>query len=330
MAAQAYIDRGGSDDREAIQEALGGHVCRCTGYVKIIDAVAAAARGDSFDLTVTAAGHGDDEPGRCGMKAVGARVPRYDGVAHVTGRTRFVDDLRFPGTLWVKAFRSPVHNALMSNLDTSKAEAMQGVQRDHAGRTSRCSSTATSRRSGIPADEPLLAKDEVRYLGQPIAVVAAPCRGGRDGGRRGDHGRLRRAARRSSTSARRSTPTRRRSTPRATGTRTSRTRWTAARSARATSRRRSTQADLIVQGVYRPAAIEHAPLETQVCQVVPGGQRPADDLLLHAGALLLDGRRRRAPAGAAEQAQVRRRHGRRRLRRQGRHGDRDDVRAARA
>ena len=56
MAAQAYIDRGGGDDPEAIQEALGGHVCRCTGYVKIIDAVGAAARGDSFDLTVTAPG----------------------------------------------------------------------------------------------------------------------------------------------------------------------------------------------------------------------------------------------------------------------------------
>jgi len=56
MATQAYIDGGGTDDREAIQHALGGHVCRCTGYVKIIDAVAAVARGESFDLNVTAAG----------------------------------------------------------------------------------------------------------------------------------------------------------------------------------------------------------------------------------------------------------------------------------
>jgi nicotinate dehydrogenase subunit A len=56
LAAQAYLDRGGSDDHAAIQEALGGHVCRCTGYAKIVDAVAAAARGDSFDLTTTAVG----------------------------------------------------------------------------------------------------------------------------------------------------------------------------------------------------------------------------------------------------------------------------------
>jgi aerobic-type carbon monoxide dehydrogenase small subunit (CoxS/CutS family) len=56
MAATAYIEQGGTDDREAIAEALVGHVCRCTGYVKIIDAVAAVARGDSFDISVTAAG----------------------------------------------------------------------------------------------------------------------------------------------------------------------------------------------------------------------------------------------------------------------------------
>ncbi len=66
LAAQAYLDRGGTDDREAIIEALGGHVCRCTGYVKIIEAVAAAARGDTFDLTTTA-------PGKYTTVAGGAR-----------------------------------------------------------------------------------------------------------------------------------------------------------------------------------------------------------------------------------------------------------------
>ena len=56
MATQAYIDRGGRADRARIQEALSGHVCRCTGYVKILSAVEAAVRGDSFDLSTTAPG----------------------------------------------------------------------------------------------------------------------------------------------------------------------------------------------------------------------------------------------------------------------------------
>ena len=46
MASTALIDAGGATSREEVIEALSGHVCRCTGYVKIIDAIMAAARGD--------------------------------------------------------------------------------------------------------------------------------------------------------------------------------------------------------------------------------------------------------------------------------------------
>ncbi len=47
VAASALIERkGGPVDRDDVLEALGGHYCRCTGYVKIVDAVVAASRGD--------------------------------------------------------------------------------------------------------------------------------------------------------------------------------------------------------------------------------------------------------------------------------------------
>jgi aerobic-type carbon monoxide dehydrogenase small subunit (CoxS/CutS family) len=51
IAATAYLDGDGSAKPEAIQEALKGHVCRCTGYQKIITAVSAAATQTEFDLT---------------------------------------------------------------------------------------------------------------------------------------------------------------------------------------------------------------------------------------------------------------------------------------
>ncbi len=44
MAARAYLDEGGGPDEDAIREAIAGNLCRCTGYTKIIEAIALAAR----------------------------------------------------------------------------------------------------------------------------------------------------------------------------------------------------------------------------------------------------------------------------------------------
>ena len=59
VAATALIERkGGAVERDEVLEALGGHYCRCTGYVKIVDAVMAASRGEVEPV----AGRAGDRP----------------------------------------------------------------------------------------------------------------------------------------------------------------------------------------------------------------------------------------------------------------------------
>jgi CO/xanthine dehydrogenase Mo-binding subunit len=107
------------------------------------------------------------------MKAVGARLPRYDGVAHVTGRTQYVDDIRVRGMLWAKALRSPHHHAAITHLDASEGEALPGVHAVVTHQDVPKNVYGHLEALGIPADEPLLASDDVRYKGQPIVAVAA-------------------------------------------------------------------------------------------------------------------------------------------------------------
>src|SRR4029077_2553740 len=107
------------------------------------------------------------------VKAVGARLPRYDGVGHVTGRTQYVDDVRVGRLLWVKALRSPHHHAAITKLDTSKAEAMKGVHAIVTAADVPRNVYGHLEGLGVPGDEPLPADGEVRYKGQPIAAVAA-------------------------------------------------------------------------------------------------------------------------------------------------------------
>jgi CO/xanthine dehydrogenase Mo-binding subunit len=98
---------------------------------------------------------------------VGERLQRYDGMQHVMGRTRYVNDIRLPGMLHVKAWRAPVPSARIRSLDVSQAWKVPGVVAIITHRE------VPHNRYGFAGDYPVLADDEIRYLGQEVAAVAA-------------------------------------------------------------------------------------------------------------------------------------------------------------
>ena len=107
------------------------------------------------------------------MKAVGARLPRYDGVAHVTGRTKYVADQSVQGMLACKGLRSPHHSARIVSIDTSRAEAHPGVFAVATYKDVPKNTVGHLEALGVPPDEPYLAEHEVRFKGQLVGGVAA-------------------------------------------------------------------------------------------------------------------------------------------------------------
>jgi aldehyde oxidoreductase len=96
MAATNLLARQPEPSRSQIEDAIGGVLCRCTGYLKIVDAVLDVAAGrDSPRI--------DAEVG-C---AVGARLPRIDGWPKVSGTDRFGADEAPTNALWMRVVRSP-------------------------------------------------------------------------------------------------------------------------------------------------------------------------------------------------------------------------------
>ena len=267
------------------------------------------------------------------MKAVGARLPRYDGLAHVTGQTVYVDDVRVPdGNLWAKALRSP--RALRPDPWLRRAQgggAPRRARHRHArgraeerlrpprGARRSCRRAPARRRRGSlqgPADRGRRRRQRGR----------GPGRG------RGDRGRLRgaRAAARHPNAFDADAPQ-----IHPWGN------WYPFFGGpdQGPDRRQIRkgdvdaafdQADVVVQGVYRPQAIEHCPLETQVAMAVPEASGRLVIYSCTQAMYFSMGVVAAHLAGAAQQAQARRRHGRRRVRGQGRQRGGDALRAARA
>ena len=201
------------------------------------------------------------------MKAVGARLPRYDGLNHVTARTQYVDDVRVPGMLWAKALRSPGHSARIVRLDTGRAQSMPGVHAVVTHEDVPKNVVGHLEALGVPPDEPLLAEDEVRYKGQPIAAVAAASEEAAlaavaaielELDEREPFLDIRKAL----------DPGQPQVTPEGNVFRYYDDR-TQRQVRKGDIDKAFAEADVIVQGVYRPGAIEQAPIETQVALAVP-------------------------------------------------------------
>ena len=103
---------------------------------------------------------------------VGRSVPRLESWLKVTGRAEYVHNLRLPGMLYGKIFRSSVAHGRIKRIDTAAARAMAGV---HRVVTAQDVARIVPEPFYGPAfhDQPVLAVDKVRYVGEPVAVVLA-------------------------------------------------------------------------------------------------------------------------------------------------------------
>jgi nicotinate dehydrogenase large molybdopterin subunit len=165
MAATAALRTNPFADREEIKERLGGNICRCTGYQKIFDAVELAR--DVQNGTVPAAALLEDETE--GGDFIGKNVRRIDTPSKVSGRLKYAGDMTMPGMLHVQVLRSPHAHARIVSIDTSAAEAMEGI----AGVITSADVPGEDGFGVFVNDQPIMARGKVRYVGEAVAAVAA-------------------------------------------------------------------------------------------------------------------------------------------------------------
>jgi 4-hydroxybenzoyl-CoA reductase subunit alpha len=104
---------------------------------------------------------------------IGQRVHRVDGPDKVTGRAKYTFDMVLPNMLYGKILRSPYPHARILNIDTSQAEKLIGVKAIVTGKDTLGKKQGVWRRFPELCDEEMLCRSKTRYIGDPVAAVAA-------------------------------------------------------------------------------------------------------------------------------------------------------------
>jgi CO/xanthine dehydrogenase Mo-binding subunit/aerobic-type carbon monoxide dehydrogenase small subunit (CoxS/CutS family) len=158
VSAAALLDRTPRPNEAEVMDAIGGVLCRCTGYRKIIAAILDLPK-DAAKTELPAAG-----------SAVGKRLARLDGKGKVGGTEIFGADQIPAGALTVKVLRSPYHRARFVFGD------LAAFIRNHPGLSAVLTAKDVPGRNCygvIPrfADQPVFAEEETRFRGEAIAAV---------------------------------------------------------------------------------------------------------------------------------------------------------------
>ncbi len=153
MAAQELVRQNGKPTRAEVEDALGGVLCRCTGYGKIVDAV--------MDVVARA-----PAPTPPAGEAVGARIVRVDGHVKVTGRDVFGADAIPKDALWVRVVRSPHARARFELGDL-------GPLRQRLAAVLTAADVPFNGYGIYPdvKDQPVLADGLVRYRGEAVVAL---------------------------------------------------------------------------------------------------------------------------------------------------------------
>lgn len=176
MATKGLLLQHPDPTEDQIREGLRHNICRCTGYVKIIEAVRLAARwmvgpddpGGARDLGGADAPTADRSlpPQPTGL---GASVADLEGVGKVQGSLAFADDLSAPGMLHAAVTWSAHPHAEILRIDSAAAQAMSGVR----AVLTAADVPGLNGMGSLKPDQPVLCADRVRYVGDAVALVVA-------------------------------------------------------------------------------------------------------------------------------------------------------------